>query len=42
MARSVATKQSHEINELENIRLLRFSRNDHFGTFYELSKMKIS
>jgi len=33
IARSVATKQFHEINEVEDIRLLRFARNDSFLTF---------
>jgi hypothetical protein len=31
----LATKQSHKIKDLQNTRLLRFARNDHFGTFYE-------
>jgi len=33
IARSVATKQSHEVKEIEDIRLLRFARNDSFLTF---------
>ena len=33
IARSVATKQSHEIKHLQNTRLLRSARNDNFLDF---------